>query len=83
MVRVQRDMSGDAADWQRGCREIRAWLRTYHDRNWFFIRPCMFASAVASRHSPASAIDGRTNTRSGRGKVHMRWHDGAEYAQGL
>ena len=57
-------------------------LRSYHDRDWFIFRRSMFAPSVASRHSPASATAGRTDTRSGQAKVHMRWHDGIEYARG-
>ena len=56
-------------------------LRSYHDYQWFIFRRSLFAPSVASCSSPASATAGRTDTRSGRGKVHTRWHDGIIYAR--
>ena len=64
-----------------GPRNARYWaakLRCYHDRDWFVLRRSSFAPSVASRESPACSTAGRTATRTGRFKVHARWHDGVQ-----
>ena len=65
----------------RNCQGWAARLRSYHDRDWFIFRRSLFAPVTSSRESAASATAGRTGTRACRGKVHMRWHDGVEYAR--
>ena len=58
-----------------------AQLREYRGREWLMERRMSFAPSVASRTSSASILAGRTDTRAVRGKVHMRWHDGIEFAK--
>ena len=41
-------------------------------RDWFILRRSSFAPSVASRQSPACSTAGRTDTRTGRFKVHAR-----------
>ena len=56
-------------------------LRCYRGSDWFIFRRSLFAPSVASRASPSCSSAGRTNTRTGRFKVHARWHDGMQYAR--
>ena len=58
-------------------------LREYHGKEWLIDRRASFAPSTASRESTASATAGRTGTRSVHGKVHMRWHDGIDFARSL
>ena len=65
-------------------RNARYWaskLRCYRDRDWFILRRSSFAPSLPSRQSPACSTAGRTDTRTGRFKVHARWHDGIQYAR--
>ena len=56
-------------------------LRMYRGRSWLMEQRSKFASSVASLASPVSMVAGRTGTRAMSGKVHMRFHDGIEYAR--
>ena len=56
-------------------------LREYKGKEWLIGRRVSSAPSVASIGSNASVFAGRTGTRSVRGKVHMRWHDGIDYAK--
>ena len=56
-------------------------LRMYRGRSWLMEQRSKFAPSVASLASPASMLAGRTGTRAQAGKVHMRFHDGIEYAR--
>ena len=65
----------------RNARYWAAKLKCYHDRDWFIFRRISFAPSVALRESPACSTAGRSDTRTGRFKVHARWHDGVQYAR--
>ena len=48
-------------------------LRAFHDSSWLRDRRTISFDFKGRKSS-------RTNTRAGRGKVHMRWEDSIEYA---
>ena len=54
-------------------------IRHFRDRNWFLQRRLSFLRAGAQTNQ--SVLAGRTATRSGQGKVNVRWHDGIFFAQ--
>ena len=65
-------------------RNFNSWpaqLRDYRGKEWLMERRASFAASASSRGSTASILAGRTGTRSARGKVHVRWHDGIDYAR--
>ena len=65
-------------------RNFNSWsaqLRDYRGKEWLMDRRASFAPSVASRGSSVSIYAGRIGTRSVRGKVHVRWHDGIDFAQ--
>ena len=67
-------------------RNMHTWaarLREYHGKQWLIERRAQFAPSSASRSSPSSSSAGRTGTRAIHGKVHMRWHDGVDYARSM
>jgi len=78
---------GRATRWDEHLARPRNWkswparLREYRGRQWLIERRAHFAPSVASRSSTASVFAGRTGTRSFRGKVHTRWHDGIDFAR--
>ena len=65
-------------------RNFNSWpaqLREYRGKQWLMDRRASFAPSVASSDSTVSILAGRTGTRSVRGKVHVRWHDGIDFAR--
>jgi hypothetical protein len=56
-------------------------LREHKGKQWLMERRASFAPTVASRDSSSSILAGRTGTRSFRGKVNTRWHDGIDFAR--
>ena len=55
-------------------------LRNYKGKEWLMERRALCAPAAASSAGTASVFAGRTGTRALPGKVHVRWHDGIDFA---
>ena len=53
-------------------------LREYRGKHWLMDRRALFAPPGSSQ---VSVRAGRTGTRALPGKVHMRWHDGIDFAK--
>ena len=74
-----------ACDWHDHLlrpRNLNCWaskLLRYHDRNWLIQRR---SDLLPSDSRVGSSLAGRTNTRIGPGKVHVRWEDGIIFTRG-
>ena len=56
-------------------------LREFRGKQWLIDRRASLAPAASSHNSSHSVLAGRTCTRSFRGKVNTRWHDGIDLAR--